>query len=102
MTLFPQPVIKFTAPSGAYTANPGDYVLGTAAAAWVLTLPPVATGGIVSVRKVDSAAFAITTKTADGSTIDGVAGTTGVATAASQHAGFTFASDGSNWWIVGT
>lgn len=102
MTLFPQPVIKFTAQSGAYTASPGDYVLGTAAAAWVLTLPPVATGGVVSVRKVDSAAFAITIKTADGSTIDGIAGTTGIATAAAQHAGYTVASDGSNWWVVGT
>ena len=102
MTLFPQPIINFVAKSGAYTANPGDYVLGTAAAAWVLTLPPVAGGGVVSVRKVDAAAFAITIKTADGSTIDGVAGTTGIATATSQHSGFTVASDGSNWWVVGT
>jgi hypothetical protein len=102
MTLFPQPIINFVAKSSAYTASPGDYVLGTAAAAWVLTLPPVATGGVVSVRKVDSASFAITTKTADGSTIDGVTGTTGLATSTSQHSGYTFASDGSNWWVIGT
>ena len=102
MTLFPQPIINFVAKSGAYTANAGDYVLGTAASAWTLTLPPVATGGVVSVRKVDSAAFAITIKTADGSTIDGVAGTTGIATSTSQHSGYTVASDGSNWWVVGS
>lgn len=102
MTLFPQPVINFVAKSGAYTANPGDYVLGTAGSAWTLTLPAVATGGVVSVRKVDSAANAITLKTADGSTIDGVAGTTGVATGTTQHSGLTVASDGSNWWVIGS
>lgn len=102
MTQFPQPVMTFVAKSGAYTASPGDNVLATAAAAWVLTLPPVATGGCVSVRKVDAAAFAVTLKTTDGSTIDGVAGTTGVATGTAQHSGLEVTSDGSNWWITGT
>jgi hypothetical protein len=102
MTLFPQPIYNFTAKSAAYTASNGDYVLGTAAAAWVLTLPPVSNGAFVGVRKVDSAAFAITVKTADGSTIDGVTGTTGLATATSQHSGWEFASDGTNWFVVGT
>ena len=101
MTLFPQPIYNFVAKSGAYTANPGDFVNATAAAAWVLTLPPVATGGIVGVRKVDAAAFAVTVKTADGSTVNGVAGTTGVATGTTQGSGLVFASDGSNWWQVG-
>lgn len=102
MTVFPQPVYKFVPESGAYTASPGDYVLATAAAAWNLTLPPVAQGGVVSVRKVDSAAFAVTLKTTDGSTIDGVAGATGVATGTTQHSGLTVASDGTNWWVIGT
>lgn len=102
MTVFPQPNFNFVAKSAAYTASNGDCVLATAAAAWVLTLPPVSQGAWVSVRKVDSAAFAVTTKTADGSTIDGVTGTTGVATSTSQHSGFTFASDGTNWFIVGS
>ena len=102
MTMFPQPVYKFTAQSAAYTASPGDYVLGTAASAWVLTLPPVGTGGIVGVRKVDTAAYAITVKSADGSTINGVAGATGVATGTTQGSGLVFASDGSNWWQVGS
>lgn len=102
MTVFPQPIYSFVAKSGAYTASNGDCVLATAAAAWTLTLPPVSEGATVSVRKVDSAAFAVTVKTADGSTIDGVAGTTGVATATTQHSGFTFASDGANWFIVGS
>ena len=102
MTQFPQQIINFVAKSAAYAANPGDYVLGTAAAAWALTLPPVGTGGTVGVRKVDSAAFAITVKTADGSTIDGVAGATGVATGTTQHSGLEVTSDGTNWWISGT
>ena len=102
MALFPEPVYKFTAQSGAYTASSGDFVNATAAAAWTLTLPPVASGGIVGVRKVDSAAFAVTVTSADGSTINGVAGATGVATGTTQGSGLVFASDGSNWWQVGS
>ena len=100
MTLFPQPIFNFRAISAAATANPGDYINATVGSAYVVTLPPVATGGVVSVRKVDAAAFAATLKTADGSTINGVAGTTGVATGTTQGSGIVVASDGSNWWQV--
>lgn len=102
MPVFPEPVYTFTAQSGAYTANSGDFVNATAAAAWTLTLPPVGTRGVVGVRKVDTAAFAVTVKTADGSTINGVAGATGVATGTTQGSGFVFASDGANWWQIGS
>jgi hypothetical protein len=103
MTQFPQQILYFTAQSGAYTASPGDNVLATAAAAWVLTLPAnPARGACVSVRKVDAAAFAVTLKTTDGATIDGVAGATGVATGTSIHSGLEVTSDGTNWWITGT
>jgi hypothetical protein len=43
----------------------------------------------------------VTVKTADGSTIDGVAGATGIAYT-TIHSGGTFASDGANWWVVGS
>lgn len=104
MAVFPQPAIRFTTISAAYQANPNEYVNATVASAYVVTLPPVADnpGCVVQVRKVDSASAAFTLKTADGSTIDGVAGTTGVASAATQHAGFTVANDGSNWWVIGS
>lgn len=95
----------FVSKSAAYTANPGEVVLVTTGTAGVtITLPLVATGGPVTVRKVDSAAGSITVKSNEGAavTIDGISGATGVATSTSQHSGFTLASDGANWWIVGT
>lgn len=102
MTQFPQETFGFTAISANYTANPGDQLNVTAAALVTVTLPPVGTRGPVGVRKVDTAAFGVKLVTADGSTIDGVAGATGITTAATQHAGFTVASDGSNWYVVGS
>lgn len=104
MTMFPQPSYNMVAKTAAYTAEPGDVVLvTTGASAIVVTLPGVATLGPVTVRKVDAAgAGTVTVKTADGSDIDGVAGTTGRAVgAASTVSGATFASDGSNWFTIG-
>lgn len=101
MTVFPQPVYKFVSINGAYTAQSGDCIVATVAAAYSVTLPPVGQGGVVSIRKVDTAAFAATLVTSDGSTIDGVAGATGVATGTTQHSGLTVASDGSNWHVIG-
>lgn len=104
MTMFPQPVYSLTAQTANYTAQPGDTVLVTAgASAVVVTLPSVATRGPVTVRKTDAAgAGTVTVKTADGSTIDGVAGTTGrVVGAASTVSGAKLVSDGSNWFTIG-
>lgn len=94
---------NFTPQVGAaYTASPGDVVLHTPTAASVVTLPPVAQGG--PVRVVNLAAFTVTVKSADGSTVQGVVGTTGYVVptggvgAASTRA--SFSSDGTNWWVL--
>jgi hypothetical protein len=101
MTVFPQPAYKFTAVSAAYQAAPGDYAnVTTGAAVITVTLPSVSQGGVVQVRKVDSGSGSVKLVTADGSTIDGVAGATGIS-AAALHAGFTVACDGVSWWVVG-
>lgn len=42
----------------------------------------------------------VTVVTADGTTIDGVGGTTGVAVTAA-HTGYTFVSKGGEWYVVG-
>ncbi len=70
----------------------------------------------VTVRKVDGGAGTVNLVTSDGSTVDGVTGTTGITTPATQHAGFTvephvsFVLSGSppvvvyvpSWWVTGT
>lgn len=104
MGLFPQPTFKWTAQSANYTALDGDCVLVTTGSSTItITLPPVNVNqnGTVSARKVDSGSGAFKFVTADGSTIDGVAGATGITSAASIHAGYTVADDGANWWVVG-
>jgi len=87
----------------AITAKSGDVVLASTDATHTITvtLPPVAQGGPVTVRKMDSNAVAVKVVTSDGSTINGVAGATGVSTTA-QFVGWTFVSDGANWWQVGS
>jgi hypothetical protein len=93
---------NFTAQTVAYTAKSGDFVIANTVTtgAFTVTLPPVAQGGPVGVRNV-SGTSAVTVKTADGSTIDGVVGTTGIGYT-TIHSGATFASDGSNWYVVGS
>jgi hypothetical protein len=89
--------------SASATANNGDIVLVTAGStAITITLPPVAQGGPVAVRKVDSGGTgAVTVKSSDGSTIDAIAGATGrVVGVASTLSGATLVSDGTNWWTV--
>lgn len=84
-------------------ANNGDILITTTGSTAVVhTLPPVAQGGPVTLRKVDSAGTGtITAKTTDGSQVDGIAGTTGrVVAAASAVGGATLVSDGTNWWTV--
>ena len=91
------------AKSASYTAAPGDIALVTTGSSTItVTLPPVATGGVVTVRKVDSGGTGTAkTVTADGSQIDGGSGSTGVTyTTASTISGATFVSDGTNWWCL--
>lgn len=61
-----------------------------------VTLPSAATGKIVIVKKVDSAAGTITIQRADSATIDGA--TTKVLY--HQYEAMNLASDGTNWYIV--
>jgi hypothetical protein len=95
----------------AGTANNGDVICVTPTTARTWNLPaiaPVTTNGVqtysgaqgpVTVRV--NAAFAVTVKTTDGSTIEGVAGATGVpfTGAAGASVGGTFVVDasGTNW-----
>ena len=53
-----------------------------------------------AIRRADTGAGVVTVKTTDGSTIDGVAGTTGKALAATQGAVAEFWFDGANWWTA--
>lgn len=97
--------------SAAYAANNGDIVLVTTGSSTIaVTLPSMLTnedgsaassGGFVIVRKVDSGTGAIKVVTADGTTIDGVAGATGRTLSATQYTGAAFASDASgNWYQI--
>lgn len=91
---------NFTVQTSAYTAKSGDFVLANAtSAAFTVTLPAVALGGPVTVKKTDSASHTVTIVTADGSTIDGLTGATGIGLAA-QYDTVELASDGTNWWVV--
>lgn len=102
MPQFPQEVRTFVTKTAAYTAQPGDTVLAdtTTTAAFTVTLPPVAvTSGPVGVRNI-TGTNAVTVKTADGSTIDRVTGTTGIGYT-TIHTGATFESDGTSWWVTG-
>lgn len=85
------------------TANNGDVIVVTAGStAITVNLPPVAQGGPVTIRKVDSAGTgAVTVKTTDSSTVDGIAGATGrVVGAASTVSGATLVSDGVSAWYT--
>lgn len=87
--------------SASFTALPNSVnIVTTGAATLVCTLPPVASGGPVTVKKIDSAVGSVTVKTADGSLVDGVAGTTGRAGSTTQYSVQTYISDGSNWYQV--
>lgn len=101
MPMNPQTTYSFVAVTGAHTATPGEVSLvTTGAVAVAVTLPPIASCfSPVVVRKVDAGTGALSVVTNDLSTIDGVAGATGV-TSAVQHAGWTFAPNGGAWQIV--
>jgi hypothetical protein len=98
MPIFPQQIRSVSQVSAAHTAATGDVVIvTTGAVAVAVTLPPVAEGGPVTVRKIDAGTGALSVVSADGSTINGIAGATGVSTTV-QYAGWTFVSDGAHWW----
>jgi hypothetical protein len=104
MTTFPQPIYKFTGPiTSNYAALSGDNVLANPqSAAITVTLPPSPqSNATVQVRNIAGSTYAVTVKTADGSTIDNIAGTTGIGYT-TAHTGATFAYDGANWWVVGS
>lgn len=87
--------------SANYTANPGDICIVTTGSSTIkITLPPVTSGGPVVVKKIDSGTGDINVVTADGSTVDGVVGTTGRTQAATQYATWTFVSDETSWYQV--
>ena len=93
--------LNFRAVSANANANAGDFLnVTTAASTIVVTLPPVEFGGPVFVKKVDSGAGAIKVVTADGSTIDGVAGATGRTQAATQYAVWRLESDRAGAWYI--
>jgi hypothetical protein len=99
-----------------YTASAGDIVVctGTTAGTQAVVLPAVALGGPVTVINANgtTAAGTVTVFTTDSSTIDGVAGATGVilaplgasaattANIANQCNRNTFASNGTSWFRV--
>ncbi len=97
---------NFTAQTGAsYTASSGDVVLYTPTAASVVDLPPVGQGGPVpGLNLAPPPGDPVTGKTTDGSTINGVAGTTGfvvaIATGAGVPTSATFASNGTGWYTI--
>jgi hypothetical protein len=89
-----------TSGNASYTANAGDIVLVDTNAtphAFVVDLPPVAQAASVIV-KCTAYDDALTIKTTDGSTIDGIAGATGV-TLAAQYDAAWFVSDGAAWHV---
>lgn len=100
MTLFPAPMLTAVTKTAAYTAKPGDFVLAdtTTTAAFTLTLPAVAQNITVAVRNF-TGTNAVTVKSADGSKVNNVTGTTGIGYT-TIHTGATFWCDGTNWWVI--
>lgn len=103
----PDVIYSFTAESANYTAKPGDTVLVTTGTSVIdVTLPESYTSGPTSVivRKVDAGTGYVAVKTSDGTTVDGVAGTTGVTLAATQYTGAHFALNTdvtpNAWWRI--
>lgn len=104
---FPQSVPNIVAKSAAYTANPGETVVVTAASSsFEVTLPAIGNLGVsagpVTVFKIDAGSGVVTVATSDGSKVNGGTGSTGLAiNATTAIGGHTFATDGSNWFTVG-
>ena len=113
---------NFVAKNAAYTANTGDIVVGNtgtvgagSAGTFIVTLPPVAQGGPVTVLNWNATTVGgtIYVVTSDGSNIDGTSGTIGTTLAlitpsvygtsgadVGLRARNSFSSDGTSWWRV--
>lgn len=84
------------AKTGNYTAVSGDVVICDATGgAFTITLPAVAVGAFVTVKKKDSSANAITVSPASG-TIDGAVSQL----ISTQYVSLDFISDATNWFLV--
>lgn len=87
---------QVVAKTTTYTAVNHDLVLASASGgAFTVTLPAVAAGAFVTVKKTDSSANVVTVSPASG-TIDGASS---VALSV-QYESYDFVSDGTNWFIV--
>lgn len=84
----------------AYTANAFDVVVcDPSGGAFVVTLPAVTLGALVSVVNIGGT-NAVTIKSADGSKINNVVGTTGVASGTTVGSALRAVSDGTNWYTI--
>jgi hypothetical protein len=87
-------VIAITA---ATTAVAGAFYVDSPSSAHTVSLPLLAAGGPVTVKNL-TGSYTVTVKTTDGSTIDGVAGTTGFSLP-HQYDTATFVTDGVEWYV---
>ena len=89
--------LVITAQSSAYTAVSGNYVLANASGAgFTITMPPVANGANLSVKKLDSSVNAIVVQPQGGVLIDDQV-TVSINT---QWQSYDFLSDGTKWYRV--
>jgi hypothetical protein len=87
-----------TKTASTYAAVAYDFVLANPSGAQTIDLPtPATVDQAVAVKNITTNPYTVTVKTTDGSTIDGIAGATGVALAAALDS-FVFVFDGTNWW----
>jgi hypothetical protein len=85
---------NITAQASTYTASSDDFVLANAnSAAFAVTSPTAVSNALVTIKKVDASANAVTFMPASG-TVDG--GTSVILT--NQYDVFSFICDGTNWW----
>ena len=88
--------ITAVAKNSSYTANPGEFIIGDASAAgFTVTLPVVANGSTVSIKKVDSSANGILVAPQSGQ-IDNLASDV----VNSQWQSQDYFSDGTKWYRV--
>jgi hypothetical protein len=104
MALFnPVNFVTLATSATTYAANIGDIVVAPAAlgAGCTITLPPVSQGAEVVVKNLTTTPRTLTVKTNEGSStsIDGIAGNTGIALAA-EYDTVVLASDGANWYLL--
>lgn len=86
------------AKTAAYNAVANDFVLANATGGpFAVTLPAAASNAnsVISVKKTDSTANAVTISRTGADTIDGAASQS----IATQYEELNFISDGTNWWI---